>query len=81
MFSRLTVAKFIAYKEPDHIFEIITEKWIGAGYRMINTLDSNVGGENCNEVMEDVGENMDIMLTTVPTKMERRKGTMPQLTK
>ena len=64
MFSRFTVAKFIPCKEPEQIVEVIIEKWIGAGYGMMNTLHSDVGGDNCNKDMEDVAANMDIMLTT-----------------
>ena len=51
MFSRFMVAKFILRKEPEQIVEVIMEKWIGAGYGIMKTLHSNIGGENCNKIM------------------------------
>ena len=74
MFSRLTVAKFIPCKEPDQIVGTIMEKWIGVGYGAISTLHSDLGGENCNEIIEDVAANMDIKLTTTASYSPHQNG-------
>ena len=74
MFSRLTVAKFIPSKEPDQIVGAIMEKWIGVGYGAIGTLHSDLGGENCNEIIEDAAANMDIKLTTTASYSPHQNG-------
>ena len=50
------------------------EKWIGVGYGVMGMLHSDIGGENCNEIIEDVAANMDIKLTTTASYSPHQNG-------
>ena len=40
----------------------------------MNNMQSDVGGKNCNKIMEDVAANMDIKLTTTATYSPHQNG-------
>ena len=74
MFSRLTAAKFISSKDPCKIIEVILEKWIGAGYGVMEFLHSDIGGEFSNDELRDVAANLNIKLTTTAAYSPHQNG-------
>ena len=74
MHSRLTAAKFIPNKEPKQIIATIMEKWIGVGYGVMGGLHSDIGGEMCNEELEDVASVLDVKLTTTASYSPHQNG-------
>ena len=73
MHSRLTVARFIPDKKPESVVKCIIENWIPT-FGVMNGIHSDIGGETCNQMLEDVAAILGIKLTTTASYSPHQNG-------
>ena len=71
--SRMTVADFIHEKKPEEIVKILLRLWIPQ-YGLMKCLHSDIGGENSNDLIEDVASNLGVKLTTTSAYSPHQNG-------
>ena len=74
MHTRFVSAKFIPSKSPSNIVETILEKWIGAGYGVMEGLHTDIGGEMSNIELDDVASKLGISKTTTSSYSPHQNG-------
>ena len=62
-FTRFTVGVLIKSKKPEVIADAILRHWVGAGYGIMKSIHSDVGGEFANDIIEDIASNLNICVS------------------
>ena len=73
MHSRLTVGAFIREKKPEEVVKVILNLWL-PHYGLMKCLHSDIGGENSNDLVEDVASNLGVILTTTSAYSPHQNG-------
>ena len=64
---------FIKEKKPEEIVKVLLNLWL-PHYGLMKCLHSDIGGENSNDLVEDVASNLGVMLTTTSAYSPHQNG-------